>query len=170
MMIFLKWLLEDEKNYIALSTPFIEQPKSSRPCPIVPRVSSQIQKPVLAAWWRSNRGRVVVLLKTNRPQTNKRLLGGKGESPRTMVGRDGLEPKTMVSILFRRSGVDQITYWDREATITSESYIEDCLKPLVRTIKKQRPTLGAKMLKFHQDNARPHVARSVITFGNVHKI
>ena len=42
--------LEDEKNYIALGTPFIEQPKSSRPCPNMPQVSNQIQKPVLAAW------------------------------------------------------------------------------------------------------------------------
>ena len=67
---------------------------------------------------------------------------------------DRFEPKTMISILFRRSGVDQITYWDRGATITSESYTENYLKPLVWTIKKQRPTLGAKMLKFHQDNAR----------------
>ena len=73
---------------------------------------------------------------------------GEGESPRTIVRRDRFEPKTMVCILFRRSGVDQITYWNREATITSESYIEDCLKPLERTIKKQRPTLGAKILNF----------------------
>ena len=49
---------------------------------------------------------------------------GEGESPRTIVGRDRFEPKTMVSILFRRSGVDQITYWNREANIHSGSELE----------------------------------------------
>ena len=46
---------------------------------------------------------------------------------------------------------------DREATSTFKSYIEDC-------INKQRLTLSNNILKFHQDNAIPHVAQSVITF------
>ena len=33
---------------------------------------------------------------------------------------------------------------------------------------KQRPALSVKELKFHQGNARPHVAQSVITFLQVH--
>ena len=90
----------------------------------------------------------MVLLETNRSKQANASWVGEGESQRTIVRRDRFEPKTMVCILFRRSGVDQITYWNREATITSESYIEDCLKPLERTIKKQRPTLGAKILNF----------------------
>lgn len=92
-----------------------------------------------------------------------------GESPRTVVRRDRYEPKTMVSVMFRRGGVEQITYWGKGDTITSDSYIEDCLKPLVRTINKQRPTYGCKNLKFHQDNAKPHVAKKVITFLEGHE-
>ena len=30
-------------------------------------------------------------------------------------------------------------------------------KPLVSTLKEQRPMYGTKNLKFHHDNARPHV-------------
>ena len=48
-----------------------------------------------------------------------------------------------------------VTYWDKSATMTSKSYIEDWLKQLVSNIMKQRPVSGTKKLKFHHDNARP---------------
>ena len=94
-------------------------------------------------------------------QSNKSWVG-EGEPARTIVRRDRFEPKTMVSIMFRMNGILQVTFCEKGATITAESYIEDCLKPLVRTIKKKRPSMGAKTLKFHHDNARPHVAQSVV--------
>ena len=40
----------------------------------------------------------------------------------------------------------------------------DCLKPLVKTLNQRRPTLGTKNLKFHHDNARPHVHSNVIKY------
>ena len=92
-----------------------------------------------------------------------------GEAPRTIARRDRYEPKSMVSILFRKAGVDYITYWGRGQTITAQSYIEDCLKPLVQCINQQRPTYGTKNLKFHQDNARPHVAQVVTTYLEAQK-
>ena len=84
-----------------------------------------------------------------------------GESPRTVVRRGRFEPKTMVSIFFRTSGVEHITYWDKGQSVDAESYIEDCLKPLVRSLNRQRKQSGTANLKFHHDNARPHVAQSV---------
>ena len=42
--------------------------------------------------------------------------------------------------------------------------IEGSLKPLLRDYKKQRPNSGLAHLKFHHDNARPHVAQRVIAF------
>ena len=102
--------------------------------------------------------------------TNKRTPAGfgEGESPRTVVRRDRYKQKIMVSIIFR-SGIDQITYWDKGDTVTSESYIKDCLKPLVRTLEEQRSKSGCHGLKFYQDNARPHVASMVITFLKDHE-
>ena len=70
----------------------------------------------------------------------------------------------MVCIFFRTSGVDLITYWDRGGCVDHKTYIDDCLKPLVRLIKTSRKTLGTKKLKFHHDNARPHVHQAVITY------
>jgi len=107
-------------------------------------------------------------LQIGHKQTNSSWVG-EGESPRTVVRRDRYEPKTMVSIIFRRSGIDQITYWDKGDTVTSESYIKDCLKPLVRTLGEQRSKSGCHGLKFHQDNAIPHVASTVITFLKDHE-
>lgn len=70
----------------------------------------------------------------------------------------------MVSILFRKAGVEYNTYLGRGQTITSHSYIEDFLKPLVGCIDKQRSTFGSKNLKFHKDNAKPHTTQIVTTF------
>ena len=87
-------------------------------------------------------------MQIGRKQANRSWVK-EGEAPRTIVRRDRFEPKTMVSIMFRKAGVDNITYWGRGQTITAESYIEDCLKPLVKCINRQRPTYGSKNLKFH---------------------
>ena len=42
-----------------------------------------------------------------------------------------------------------------------ETYIDDCLKPIVKVLKKERPVTAAKSIKFHHDNARPHVHKSI---------
>lgn len=72
--------------------------------------------------------------------------------------------KTMVTVFFRSSGVVSLSYLDKGKSINNISYVEDCLKPLVTAIEDVRPTLGCKNLKFHHDNARPHVHSSVKTY------
>jgi len=87
-----------------------------------------------------------------------------GEPPRTIEKRGRFEPKTMVTVFFRSSGVVSLSYLDKGKSINNISYVEDCLKPLVTAIEDVRPTLGCKNLKFHHDNARPHVHSSVKTY------
>ena len=53
---------------------------------------------------------------------------------------------------------------DKCKTKDQYSYLNDCLKPLVTALNKQRPTKGTKNIKFHHDNAKPHVAKSFITY------
>ena len=44
------------------------------------------------------------------------------------------------------------------------------LKPIVRVLKEQILIEGAKNIKFHHDNARPHVHPAVTTFLNDNEI
>jgi histone-lysine N-methyltransferase SETMAR len=84
-----------------------------------------------------------------------------GESPRTVVKRNQFEPKTMFSIFFKSTGVVHLTYLESGKTIDNNSYLNDCLKPLVKRINEQRPTSSTNNMKFHHDNARPHIHSSV---------
>ncbi|CAF4243266.1 unnamed protein product, partial [Rotaria sp. Silwood2] len=43
-------------------------------------------------------------------------------------------------------------------------YIENCLKPVVKEIWKQRKSAGTKGVKLLQDNARPHIHSDVINY------
>ena len=54
-----------------------------------------------------------------------------------------------------------ISYLDKGMTINYQTYIKDCLKPLVVTLKEQRLICGTRNLKFHHDNAKPHIYKSV---------
>jgi hypothetical protein len=63
----------------------------------------------------------------------------------------------MLNIFLGTSGVVNISYLDKGKTKDHQKYIKVCLKPLVSTLKEQRPMYGTKNLKFHHVNARPHV-------------
>ena len=89
---------------------------------------------------------------------------GEGESPRTVVRLGKFEQKSMFTIFFKSDGVVHISYLDKGETIDHKKYLTSCLKPLVSTLNKRRPISGTKNLKFHHDNARPHVHKSVITY------
>lgn len=104
-----------------------------------------------------------------RKQSNKCWIG-EDESPKSIVRNDRFSSKTMVCIFFRTSGAEQVTYWEKGKTVDAESYIEDCLKPLVSNIRRQRKCTGTTNLKFHHDNAKPHVARSVKTYLEEQKL
>jgi len=87
-----------------------------------------------------------------------------GESPRTVVRRDRYEAKFMFTLFFKSNGFVHISHLDKGKTIDNKSYIKDSLKPIVETLREQRPTYGPKNIKFHHDNARPHVHKDVKTF------
>jgi hypothetical protein len=70
----------------------------------------------------------------------------------------------MVTILFRPFGVVSLSYLERDKSIHNISYIEDSLKPLVESKERGRPTYGTKNLKFHHENARPHILSSVKSY------
>jgi histone-lysine N-methyltransferase SETMAR len=86
-----------------------------------------------------------------------------GNSARTVVRRGLFEPKFMFSVFFRATGLVHISVMQDGGTITAQSYIENSLDPVIREIKRQRPASGTTNMKFHHDNARPHVAEIVRT-------
>jgi [histone H3]-lysine36 N-dimethyltransferase SETMAR len=100
--------------------------------------------------------------RVGRKQSNASWVA-EGQNPRTVVRQGRYEPKTMFTIFFRTTGVVHISYLDEGKTIDHKTYINSCIKPIIKILNKQRPTLGCKNLKFHHDNAKPHVHKSVIT-------
>ena len=87
-----------------------------------------------------------------------------GEKARTVVRRGRFDRKTMFSIFFKSNGPVCITYLEGGKTIDHETYIDSCLKPIVSFINEQRPQSSTKNIKFHHDNARPHIHKNVISF------
>ena len=63
-----------------------------------------------------------------------------------------------------------VSYLDKGKTIDQYSYLNDCLKPLLTALNKPRPTIGTKNIKFHHYNAKPNVAKSVITYLESQKL
>ena len=105
------------------------------------------------------------LRQVGKKQSNKSWVG-EGEKPRTVVKRDRFEPKWMFTIFFRTTGVIHISYLKKGETVNNKSYINNCLKPLVKSLNEQRPICGTKNIKFHHDNARPHIHSDVINYIN----
>ena len=62
-----------------------------------------------------------------------------------------------------------VSYLYKGNTKDQYSYLNDCLKPLLTALKKQRPTIGTKIIKFHHNTAKPHVAKSAITYLEIQK-
>ena len=55
------------------------------------------------------------------------------EKARTMVKIAQFKSKNMFTLFFRTSGVVHISYLDKGKTKDHQTYIKDCLKPLVST-------------------------------------
>ena len=96
-------------------------------------------------------------------ESNKTWVG-EGDCPRELVRQGRFEPKTMFSVFFKRSGLVHLSYLEKGKTINHELYIEECLKPIVKVLKNERPITGAKNIKFHHDNARPHIHKNVFEY------
>ena len=82
-------------------------------------------------------------------------MGKKGEEARTVIRRGQFESKFTFIFFFRRSGPVLITYLDRGETVDSETYIQNCLEPIITTLNNQRKITGARNIKIHHDNVRP---------------
>ncbi|CAF4847578.1 unnamed protein product [Rotaria sp. Silwood1] len=89
---------------------------------------------------------------------------GEGESPTTVVRRSRFEPKNLFSIFFKSNGPVLIHCVDEGKTIDHNYYIENCLKPVVKEILKQRRSAGTQGIKLLHDNARPHTHSDVINY------
>jgi len=79
-----------------------------------------------------------------RRATNKAWIS-EGESRKTIVRRRKFEPRKATSI-------------------DNKYYIENCLKPVVKEICKQRKSNGTNGIKLLHDNAQPHSHSNVINY------
>ncbi|CAF3268782.1 unnamed protein product [Rotaria sp. Silwood2] len=96
--------------------------------------------------------------------TGDETWGGEDEPPTTIVRRGKFVPKNLFSIFFKSNGPVLIHAVDEGKTIDHNYYIENCIKPVVKEIWKQRKSAGTKGIKLLQDNARPHIHFDVINY------
>ena len=89
-----------------------------------------------------------------------------GEAPRTVVRRQQSEAKTMFCIFFRTTGPVIVRYFKAGEVVNNKTYRSNCLFHLVAALKRQRSISGTKNIKFHHDNARPHIHNSVKSYLN----
>ena len=91
---------------------------------------------------------------------------GVGEPSRTVVRQGRFEPKCMITVMFKSTGPLLVHYLEKGEAICAQTYIEDCLTPVIGTIRQQRPKSGTKSMKILHDNAKPHVAKIVREYLN----
>ncbi|CAF1523449.1 unnamed protein product [Didymodactylos carnosus] len=53
---------------------------------------------------------------------------------------------------------------ERGQTVGHHYYINQCLRPLIDEIKRQRPSHGTRGIKIHYDSGRPHVHKDVTDY------
>jgi len=81
--------------------------------------------------------------------------------PPTVVRRDKFAPKSLFSIFFKSNGPVFIHCVERGQTIDHQYYINNCLRPVVDEIKRQRPLCGTHYIEIHFDNGRPNAHKDV---------
>ena len=74
----------------------------------------------------------------------------------------GVLNQKQCTAFFKNNGVVNVSYLDKSKTIDQYYNLNDCMKPLVTALNKHRPTI--RYIKFHHENAKPHVAKSVMTY------
>jgi len=85
----------------------------------------------------------------------------RGDPPPTVVRRSRFAPRTLFSIFFKSNGPVFIHRVERGETIDHHYYINNCVRPVVDEIKRQRPSYGTSRIKIHHDNGRPHIHKDV---------
>lgn len=88
----------------------------------------------------------------------------KDETPETLQKRSQFDNKTMFSIFFRSRGPVLVTYFEKGVNVDHKSYIDFCLAPAFKELKKQRPNSGTHDFYLLHDNARPHTKEETISF------
>ena len=87
-----------------------------------------------------------------------------GESPTTVTGRGRFQPKTLFSIFLKSNDLVLIHVVDKNTTADHNYYIENCLKAVVKKIRKQSKSSGTKRIKLLHDSARPYTHSDVINY------
>lgn len=88
----------------------------------------------------------------------------KDEDPGTVVSRQQSEPKMLFSIFFKSNGPMLVHGVDQGDTVDRFYYIHNCLEPVIKEIKKQRPLTGTHGIKLLHDGASIHSAQEVKNF------
>ena len=88
----------------------------------------------------------------------------RGDPPPTVARQSKYAPKTLLVIFFKSNGPLLVHRLERGQTIDHQYYIDNCLRPVVDEIKRQRPSYGTRGIKIHHDNGRPHVHKDVLTY------
>lgn len=82
----------------------------------------------------------------------------------TIVRRNKLASKPLFCIFFKSTRPLLIHRAERGQIIDHQSYIENCLQPVIEEIKKQRSRSGTHVIKLHHDNRGPHVHKDVLDY------
>jgi len=98
-----------------------------------------------------------------RKVSNKAWVGA-GDPPPTVVRGSRFASKTLFSIFFKSTGPMLIHRIERNQTVDHHYYINQCSRPLIDEIKRQRPSYGTRGIKIHHDNGRPHVHKDVSAY------
>jgi histone-lysine N-methyltransferase SETMAR len=88
----------------------------------------------------------------------------RGDPPPTVVRQNRYAPRTLLAIFFKSNGPLLIHRLEPGQTINHHYYIDNCLRPVVDEIKRQRPSYGTRGIKFHHDNGKPHVHNNVLAY------
>ena len=88
----------------------------------------------------------------------------RGDPPPTVVRHNRFAPRSLLCIFFKSTGPLLIHSVRRGQTIDHDYYINNCLRPVIDEVKKQRPILGVQSIKLHHDNGRPHVHEDVVSY------
>ena len=94
----------------------------------------------------------------------------KDQGPPTTVKRQQFEKKSMFVIFFMTTGPLLIHELPSGTTINAIYYRDECLKKLIKNLRKKRPSSTTNGIKLHHDNARPHTNNIIFDFLQEKKI
>jgi len=88
----------------------------------------------------------------------------KGDPPPTVTRQSRYAPRTLFSIFFKSNGPMLIHRLERGNTVDHHYYINNCLRPLVDELKRQRPSYETRGIKIHHDNGKAHVHKETCAY------